>query len=564
VIAAVVLGALALLRVALWRPLGLSGESPDDGYTRVGGVVHVHTTLSDGGGNPDEVVAAAQRVGLGFLVITDHNNLDAKPAEGYHRGVLVLVGSELSTTAGHLLALGIADPVYRFSGGARDGLDDVEDLGGAAFAAHPMSPRDDFRWTGWDLPGPWGLELMNGDSEWRRASWGRLARLGALYVVNSKYALLSGLTPPTEALARWDGLLARRDGAGMVGADAHSRVPLTKKRAVRFPSYEALFSLARNHVLLHAPLSGDAGKDGVVIVEALRQGRSYIGLDALAPADGFSFTAESAGRRLTMGETVASRPDVSLIVRGRMPAGARVRLLRDGKPLAESTAALTVKAPGPGVYRAEARVPGWDTPWVITNPIYVFDEAEQEARAMRASWPVPGPVPSPAVVLDDFEGRTLFAPEFDSSSSMALPIVAPHAGADGRGAARMAFRLGAPGPGRPYTWCALVDRQARDLRGRSGLVFRIRADGVYRIWVQVRDANPASADEGTEWWFASVRAGTEWRSVAVPFAELRSINRATDGRLDLDQVRQVVFVLDQSAVKPGTSGTIWLDDVGLY
>ena len=48
-----VLGALALLRVALWRPLGLSGEDPNDGYFRMAGVVHVHTTRSDGGGYPN-------------------------------------------------------------------------------------------------------------------------------------------------------------------------------------------------------------------------------------------------------------------------------------------------------------------------------------------------------------------------------------------------------------------------------------------------------------------------------------------------------------------------------
>lgn len=408
-----------------------------------------------------------------------------------------------------------------------------------------------------------GLELLNGDSEWRRASWGRLARLGGLYLLNPRYALLSGLTAPTEALGRWDGLLARRDVAGIVGADAHSRVPLTKTRAVRFPSYEALFALARNHVVLPTPLSADATKDGLAIVEALRNGRNYVGLDALAPADAISFTAESEGRHWTMGETVATAPALGLRARGRMPAGTRLLLLRDGQRLLESPPPLSAKVPGPGVYRLEARVPGSEVPWVITNPIYVFDEDAKEARTKAAAWPPVAPVPA-ATLLDDFEGRTIFAPEFDASSRVAVPILDPHAGFDGRGAARLTFRLGLPGPGRPYTWCALVDRQARDLRGRTGLAFRIRADGVYRIWVQVRDANPASADEGTEWWFASVRTATEWRSVALPFSELRSINRATDGRLDLDQVRQIVFVLDQGAVKPGTSGTIWLDDVGLY
>jgi hypothetical protein len=61
-----------------------------------------------------------------------------------------------------------------------------------------------------------------------------------------------------------------------------------------------------------------------------------------------------------------------------------------------------------------------------------------------------------------------------------------------------------------------------------------------------------------------VRTTTEWHSLAVAFADLRSINRATDGRLDLDKVQQIVFVVDQAAVKPGTSGTIWLDEVGVY
>jgi len=98
------------------------GEQAHDGYQRVSGVVHVHTTLSDGAATPDEVIAAARAAGLKFVVITDHNNLDAKKWEGYHDGVLVIVGTEVSTTAGHVLGLGIEDPVFRFSGDARDGV----------------------------------------------------------------------------------------------------------------------------------------------------------------------------------------------------------------------------------------------------------------------------------------------------------------------------------------------------------------------------------------------------------------------------------------------------------
>ena len=61
-----------------------------------------------------------------------------------------------------------------------------------------------------------------------------------------------------------------------------------------------------------------------------------------------------------------------------------------------------------------------------------------------------------------------------------------------------------------------------------------------------------------------MRTSSQWRRVGVPFDRLRSITRGSDGRLDLDKVRQIVFVLDLGAEKPGTRGTIWIDDVGLY
>jgi hypothetical protein len=556
----------AAVWVARWRPLAVSGPAPDDGLTRVRGVVHVHTTLSDGGGTPQEVAAAAKRAGLGFVVITDHNHLDAKPFEGYHDGVLVLVGTEVSTAAsGHLLGLGLReDPAFRFSGDPGDALDDIHLLGGAAFAAHPLSARADFRWTAWNLPGPWGLELINGDSQWRAAGWRRLARTAALYTLNPRYALLGSLTSPDELLDRWDQVLAVRPAAGITGADAHNRVAVLRESGPRFPSYESVFGLAVNHVLLERPLSGDAAADGRAIVEALAGGRSYVGLDALAPADGFFFTAEGASGRATMGETIAVDPAPRLRAGGRLPEGARLRLLRDGSALNDSQTGLDLPAPGPGVYRIEVRVPGWDVPWVLSNPIYVFGPAEAEQRRQRAAWPVASEAPAAAAVLDDFEGPTRFEPGAIPADALEGGLLDPQGGEDGRGAARLRFRLDPPTPAQPHTFAAMIDRTPRDIAGRTGLVFSIRADRVYRVWVQVRDENPASADEGTEWWFASVRTAPGWHRATLPFARLRSINPRTDGRLDLDKVRALVFVIDRGAVKPGTRGTVWVDRLGVY
>jgi hypothetical protein len=560
---AAVLGVFAL-RIVLWKPLALQGAPPDDGFTRVRGVVHVHTTLSDGGGTPEDVASAAKAAGLRFVVITDHNNVDAKSFEGDHDGVLVLVGTEISTTAGHVLGLGVPDPVFRFSGDARDALEDIRDLGGATVAAHPLSPREDFRWTGWNLRGPWGIEIVNGDSQWRAAGWPRLLRTAAFYGLNSRYALLGSLTPPDETLARWDVLLARRDVAGIAGADAHARLEVGKNQAVRFPSYESLFALAADHVVLDRPLTGQAGPDGQAILTALARGRCYVGLDALAPAGEFSFTAEVDGRRVTMGDTVVPAPGLKLRAGGRMPAGSQVTIRRDGTVAGEGEGSVEVSPPGPGVYRTEVRVPGWSTPWILSNPIYVFGPEAAAERAQRAAWPSEPPVPPAAQVIDAFNGGTRFEVGVDERSTVERPLIDRHAGADGEGALRLRFHLGVPDPGHPNTFCAFMDRTDRDLTGRQGLVLSIKGDGIYRMWVQVRDANPASTDEGTEWWFASVKTSPEWRRIAVPFERLRSINPHTDGRLDLDKVRAIVLVLDRGSDKPGTQGTIWIDDVGVY
>jgi hypothetical protein len=546
------------LRALLFRPQAVAGSPPADGFRRLRGVVHVHTVHSDGGGTVEEVARAARRAGLDFVVVTDHENAAAKPREGLLEGVRVLVGSELSTTAGHLLGLGIRAPTFEFSGGALEGLDDVRHLGGFAFAAHPSSPRADLRWTRWELPGPWGVELVNGDTVWRTAGAPRLLRSALLYPFNPAYALLLSLTPQDEALRQWDRLLARRPAPGLGGADAHGRT-VVGGLALPVPSYEAAFRLVQDHVLL--PPRGD---DGRAVVEALAAGRSWVAVEALAPGGGFAFTAEAEGRRATMGDTVAASPGLVLAAGGALPAGARVRLLRDGAEVAAGEGAVALRAPARGVYRVEVRLDGWAAPWLLSNPIYVFDAAEAARREAAAQWPAAEPPPAPALVLDSFDGPTAFHAEHDPSSAMAEAVVAPGAGRDGSAAAVLDFRLGTPGAGRPHVWCALVDRTPRSLAGRQGLVFDLRADGAYRLWVQVRDANPASADEGTEWWFASVRTSPEWQRVGVPFARLRSLNPRSDGRLDLDAVRQLVFVLDEKAVPPGTKGRIWLEGLGAY
>ena len=561
-ILSVLVGTVLAWRVIAWHPLSVSATAVTDRFVRVSGVAHIHTTHSDGGGTIAEVASAGSAAGLDFVIVTDHNNLAGKPREGYgEAGVLTIVGTEISNREGHLLAFGLAAPTYRFSGDGLDTLRDLDDLGGLAFAAHPDSPREDLRWTGWDLPGDWGIEILNGDSQWRGAGWTGLLGAALRYPLNSDYSLLRLMRRPAS-LSRWDDLLARRHAPAIAGADAHGTLRGSPWSVRPFPSYEAVFRIAQNYVLLEQPLTGNAPTDTAAILAALGRGRAYVGLGALAPADRFFYLAERNGGRWTMGDTLASGDPVRLQAGGALPSGARITLYRNGVAVMTADGLLDARVTEPGVYRVEVEVPGWDMPWIVSNPIYVLTEPERERRSRAAELPE-AVVADAAAILDPFDSDRSFDAVADDSTRQDVGFIDPDGGPNGSSAARIAFRLGEPTSEQPSPYASLGSYQPRDLGGRNGLVFSVRSDDSYRFWVQVRDRNPASP-EGTESWFASVKTSDTWRSVTLPFSRLRSVDPRTDGTLDLADIEAIVFLVDIGAVPPGTEGVIWLDDLGVY
>ena len=561
-------GLVGAIRVASWEPVEVAGNpnhrDGDAAPYQASGVVHVHTTYSDGGGSIEEVAEAAAAAGLDFVIVTDHNTFAGKALEGYIDGVLVLVGTEVSTTTGHLLGFGLPTPTFRFSGDASDALADINDLGGVAFVAHPTSPRRDFRWEDWDLPGAWGLEMLNGDTQWRSSNWSRAVWSTALYPLNPTYALLRLLTRPTAA-DRWDGLLADRDVPAIAGSDSHSYIGLIEASGIPFPSYRSVFELARNHVVLERQPSGDAAEDGVAVVSALAQGRSYIALDALAPADGFFFIAEDGGQQWSMGDTISPRPSLRLRAGGALPVDARVSLLKDGHLIATENGAVVWDDVSPGVYRIQVDLPDWEPHWILSNAIYVFDPQVAHRRRGHSQIPL-APVPTRIVhQLDPLDTSTAFVAANDPSTRMREDIVDDNAGPDGQEVVRLEFTLGTPTEDHPSPFAAVTSFRSRDLSEGSGLTLSVKADGVYRLNVQLRDRNPDSTvGEGTEWWFASIKTSTTWQRMAVPFSRFRSTDPATDGQLDLDEIEGLVLVVDLGTVPPQTTGVIWFDDLSLY
>ena len=126
------------------RPIPLGAS--DDGT--VPGIIHVHTSRSDGLSGPDEIAAAAARAGLKFLVFTDHGDATRRPdPPQYRSGVLCLDGVEISTSGGHYVAIDMPASPYPLAGEARDVVEDVRRLGGFGIAAHPDSSKPELRFA---------------------------------------------------------------------------------------------------------------------------------------------------------------------------------------------------------------------------------------------------------------------------------------------------------------------------------------------------------------------------------------------------------------------------------
>jgi hypothetical protein len=175
--------------------------------------------------------------------------------------------------------------------------------------------------------------------------------------------------PPRENLIEWDRMCRSRRVVALGGLDAHQigvrvrgRVPL------RLMGYARSFRQLRTHVLCSEPPDGSLGHDRALVYDALREGRCYIAVDALAPARGFSFWADGG---VPMG---AEATFAGQSLHATTPRPAALRLLRDGAMVAAAHgASLDHEARAPGVYRVEARLPhrGRELTWVVSNPVYL-------------------------------------------------------------------------------------------------------------------------------------------------------------------------------------------------
>ena len=529
--------------------LSLDGADPDLVRRTVRGAYHIHTTRSDGAEDKAAVAAAASRAGLQFAIFTEHGDATAVPdPPQYLSGVLCLDGVEISTNGGHYVALGMPASPYPLGGEPGDVVEDVARLGGFGIAAHPDHPKPSLAWTDWTAPVD-GLEWLNADAEWRDENPVRLARVLFDYLVRPAGALASTLDRPQATLERWAALARTRQVVGLAAADAHGGVRAREEDGggVRSggPSYEASFRAFSNVVLLDQPFSGDAAADGRGLLDALRRGRAYTVIDAIAGpalvtvgARAVSDSGEGpvlgvgdrapASPRATFAITVAGFIPSSPIVPRAAFGGVPVRRAsgeQGAHPVANASGGEPLTAGGQFFEVPVEGAPGDPPiPWILTNPIYFLPPNDAN----------PGVSPAPSAEALAVEWRI----ESDGRSEASV------ARTDGGAAVEYTLAGGARG----NQFVALVSDLQRPLAAFTDLVFNAAASRPMRLSVQLR----YPPDDRR--WRKSIYLDTNPRDVTVRVAQMVAADGPPGPPPAAETARSLLFVVDLVNARPGDRG----------
>jgi predicted metal-dependent phosphoesterase TrpH len=169
--------------------------------------LHCHTSASfDSLSKPVDVVRVAAERGLTHLAVTDHDRIDGalRARDAAPAGLAVIVGQEVRTSAGDLIALFVEQPIPPGLAPA-EAAQRVLDQGGAVGLAHPYDRfREGAGRPGWedelerllpllDYVETWNARLMVGDGNRRAAELALANKLPGVAVSDAHTLLEVGV-----------------------------------------------------------------------------------------------------------------------------------------------------------------------------------------------------------------------------------------------------------------------------------------------------------------------------------------------------------------------------------
>jgi len=344
------------------------------------GVIHLHSSLSfDGHAPMEKIISAAEKNGVDFLMLTDHDHLLAREDgwEGWQGKTLVIVGEEIAPRFNHYLAFNIKEPVtYHDDTEGRNPqkyIDDVNDQGGFGFIAHPdhegtaMFHVKHYCWNDWKVTGYTGIGVWDFMTDWQNSLRGYFSGLMSFLF---PAFFLNG--PRRVTLERWDALNQIKKTVGLGELDNHASIKkMLGITFVAFP-FDRAFKFIRTHVLTDDKFSGNSQQDTNMVFQSILHGRCYFALEYFRQAHGFQFMINQDNKEYYMGDRLKLSGLAQLSV--SCPEKAHIRIIRNGLEWKEKvTDNFSEPVDKTGIYRVEVHLKsaGKLRPWIFSNPIFL-------------------------------------------------------------------------------------------------------------------------------------------------------------------------------------------------
>jgi len=336
------------------------------------GAIHIHTNYSDGTSTIKQIVRAAKKAGLEWIIITDHNNLTGLKEEGWYDGVAVIVGEEISPKLGdHYLAFDITQAISEKLH-PQEFINEVNNQGGFGFIAHPDESSNrkhklpPLKWTDWDVNNFQGLEIWNYLSDWGD----NCDPKKGLYNYVFRHQMLKG---PTQKVLNWWDKLNNKNAEifpAIGSLDAHAlKHYWFKKLYLKIFPYKDCFKTITNYVYLEEKLSPNFNKAKKQIYDAVRFGNNLI-INRIwsKKSDEISFYIENNSKKAFSGDKISLNEENILTV--KLPKIGNIRILNNGKVIRDvNTYEFQMSDLKTGKYRLEVRYK--NRPWIFSNPIIV-------------------------------------------------------------------------------------------------------------------------------------------------------------------------------------------------
>lgn len=338
---------------------------------------NIYSQVSIGSGTPSSISDELKRAKSKFVLFTDLNPVINLDQDRYILNTAQLFGAKILTEKNSYSIYSAQNKnVSQYYS-----LSDLKKEENNLIIIDHMNTRLD------PMPLADGLDVLNlknlANKVWINKKMSTIWSL-LFYPFNPRLSLLRLYRDPDDELQIFDKRAQQKKTNLYLASEATARaIPITNW-LVKFPSYENVFNMASERLLMTSELSNNMDIDKKAIFESLKKGSFYVSIDTLGDSTGFEtfILSKRFNKYIFMGDEFNFDPTMRLFFKlPREPnAFHEVILYKDGQRIDHRNTSIgDFPLPGAGVYRLQVRLETnlpfpdahkWLT-WIFTNNFYI-------------------------------------------------------------------------------------------------------------------------------------------------------------------------------------------------